>query len=346
MRGYSARSVVVVVAEEAAHVDVLLWLLLDLLLNDLGGGSSGSSSDGGTGSGGRLESGELLEVVSSGNSGLSNVLEGVDDEVGHGRGSGVSHGDGKAGKVAGGSSEGLEHILSGDGEDLGVVELAVVEHVLDVHLELEGVDLELVEKSGLGGGNLLVGLNEGNVGNNLNLGLDNLGGNGKGLEERGLLGVHTGGTGGHNNLLGGDSTDSGGGGSDLGVKDVLDLVEVTVGEDHTDVKAHLVADDTQPGAGLVLLHAGLVVLITLLRGGHELVDAGLHVSVLAHDHLGVNLSQLPSHDGNLLGGNVIDLNEEDLVVLAEGVLELLPSGGLGLSLGSLLSGWHFYLLIY
>ena len=47
--------------------------------------------------------------------------------------------------------------------------------------------------------------------------------------------------------------------------------------------------------------------------------------IFTHDHFGVHVSQLSSHDTDLLGSNVVDLDKEALAVLAAGNLESFPS---------------------
>ena len=47
--------------------------------------------------------------------------------------------------------------------------------------------------------------------------------------------------------------------------------------------------------------------------------------VLSHDHLGIDGSALSSHDGDLLGSNVVDIDKEALIVLADSLLEIIPS---------------------
>ena len=61
----------------------------------------------------------------------------------------------------------------------------------------------------------------------------------KGLEEGGLLWVHTGGAGGNGHISGGDGTDSSGGLSHLGVEDLLDVSKVAIAEDHASVENQL-----------------------------------------------------------------------------------------------------------
>jgi hypothetical protein len=111
-----------------------------------------------------------------------------------------------------------------------------------VHLVLEGTDLEFVKKGSLTSRDLLVLGDDLNVGDNLDLRLDNLGLDVKGLEEGSLLGVKTGGSSGDGHIGGGEGTDTGGGLTDLGVKNALDLGEVSAGEDEASVEGHLLGD--------------------------------------------------------------------------------------------------------
>jgi len=57
--------------------------------------------------------------------------------------------------------------------------------------------------------------------------------------------------------------------------------------------------------------------------------------VLAHNHKSVHASELSTHDADLLGGDVVNIDEKSLVVLAQGFLEGGPLVGLSLSLGKL-----------
>lgn len=47
--------------------------------------------------------------------------------------------------------------------------------------------------------------------------------------------------------------------------------------------------------------------------------------VLSHDHVGSDLSEHLSHDADLLGGNVVDVDEEALGVLGTSFLGVLPN---------------------
>ena len=60
--------------------------------------------------------------------------------------------------------------------------------------------------------------------------------------------------------------------------------------------------------------------------------------VFTHDHLGVQLSELFSHDADLLAGDVVDLYEEAFAVVTAGLLESIPSPLFLFSFGFF---WHF-----
>lgn len=172
------------------------------------------------------------------------------------------------------------------------------------------------------------------------MGLNNLGGNSEVTEETSLSGIKSGGTGGNSDLLGGNGTNTGGGFSDLRVEDLEDITEVFVGEDDRGVSLKL-RDD--------LIKVGLVdpsvVRLSGVRSisfgglGVELLDSLLHHGVLTTDHEGVNGSHGLSHNANLLGGDVIGVNEHHLGVLRASVLAFFPKlvlSGLGF-----LSGTHY-----
>ena len=327
-------------------VQLLLGLLLLGSLSSGGGLTTGTASWGGSGFGSILEGIELSETVVGSDGSTSQVLEGVDEHVWGGGRDDVAAGHGDAGEVVGAGCEEAEDLVVGDAEDLGVDELGgavlsgdrPVEERGNVHLVLEWANLQTIEKGGLAGSDLVASSDDSDWVDDLNLSFHNLGGDVQGLEELGLLWVHAGGAGGDNDILGGDGADLGGGSSDLGVEDCLDFGEVTVGEDHTGVTVELVTDDVEVGSGLpatVTGHALLVVLLSLIGLSEDVCEGSLEVSVLSHDHLGVDGTELLSHDRDLLGGNVVDLDEHDLLVLKTGSLEIFPTGGLHLFLASL-----------
>lgn len=73
-----------------------------------------------------------------------------------------------------------------------------------MHFVFEGSNLEFVKKSGLTGSDLIVGGNNLDGVNDFDLTFDDLGLDVKGLEEGGLLWIHTSGASGHSHISGSD----------------------------------------------------------------------------------------------------------------------------------------------
>lgn len=224
--------------------------------------------------------------------------------------------------VQGEVGEGLNDVVLSDVENLGWVDLSVIEDVQDLHLVEEWSDLELVEEGGLTWGDLVTFGNNLDWVHNLDLRFDNLGLNVQGLEERGLLWIHTGWTSFDSHIIWGKGTDLSWGLSDLGVEDLLDGGKITIGEDETSVQFEGISDDGEVWSWLT----GLLVFID------HLLNSLSHEGVLSHDHNGVLLSEHLSHNTDLLGGNVVDVNEHALGVLGAAGLGLLPNSVLTLSL--------------
>jgi len=306
------------VAEEVTHVEVslfLLWLLLLGLDLGLSLGLSWSTTSLWSGSSSGSKSVSLLETEAGSHGGAGEVLEGVEDHMVHGGLGWHTDGEGHGAHVLGVHVEGLKHRLVGDGKDLGWVHLTVVEDVQNLHSVEEWTDLELVEEGSLTWGDLVTLGNDLNWVNNLDLRLDNLGLNVKGLEERGLLWIHTGWTSWDGHLTWGDGTNLGWGLSDLGVEDLLDLAHISVSEDKTSVEGESISYDVE--------------LWTLLTGGliliNQLLDGLSHEGVLSHDHNSTDFSEALSHNANLLGGDVVNIDEHALLVLLAASLGVLPN---------------------
>ena len=176
--------------------------------------------------------------------------------------------------VLGVSSECLEHGISGDGKHLWWVESTVIQDIQDLHSVEEGSDLELVQEGSLTWGNLITISDDLDSVDDFDLTFDNLGLDVQGLEERGLLGVKTGWTSWDGHISVSKGADLGWGLSNLGVNDGLNSTEVSVGEDHADVKLELVSDQLE--LGLLFL---CVLINHLLKGfSHE----SLNRSVLSY----------------------------------------------------------------
>ena len=78
-----------------------------------------------------------------------------------------------------------------------------------MHLVLEWADVKLIEKSSLGGVNLVASFDDSDGADDFNLSLHNLGLDLLSLEESGLLRVKTGWAGGDNDISGGNRADLG-----------------------------------------------------------------------------------------------------------------------------------------
>lgn len=207
------------------------------------------------------------------------------------------------GRVSGGEGDGSDLLDPGqepveedgllDVEDLGGEGVALGEDLLDDHSVGERRDVEHVQQGGLGGSDLDTLLEDLDVVDDLDGSSGNLGGDLQGLEERGLTGLHTGVTGGDEDVVGSDGTGSGGGGDLVGDDDLSDVLQVTRGEDETDVtlderqellELRVVDDDSSEGSS----------------------DHG----VLAHE------DDTLASEGNsdlvqLVGSDIVDLDDED-----------------------------------
>jgi len=270
---------------------ILFFLGLGFFLGGLGISLSGGSATGDWGRGGsRGESVSLLETEAGADRSAGQVLEGVEHHVVHGGLGGVADGQRDGSHILSVVGEGINHGVVGDAEHLSWVDLAVVEHVQNLHSVEEWTDLELVEKGRLTGGDLFTLCDNLHWVDNFDLRLNNLGLDVQGLEEGGLLGVHTSGTGWNGHISWGHGADLGGGLSDLGVKDLLDIGQISVSEDETSVEDEGVSDDIEVGAVL----AGRFVLILHFE------DSLSHEGVLSHHEDGVNLSEGFAHNANLL----------------------------------------------
>lgn len=287
-------SIVVVITEEASHVDIFFLLLL-LFNNGSGNGLGGRGTSGSWGVLGSVEHGlSLVELETSGEGKSNEVLESGQESV-WGRASGwAANTKRKTGLSGDTASE-----LGEDGsiikiEDSWVEHAAVLENFLDLHLVLEWIDLELIKELSLSSSNLvtlgddLLGLND------FNLSLDNLGLDLQVLEERCLLWVKSSWTGWNRHIKWGNHTILGWGWSDLLIKNCLDFTEVTVGENEVGVSPELTNDLFDVWVRLPVLLSLFVISITLLWSGVDLGEASLHEGVLSHDHVSSDRSELLS----------------------------------------------------
>jgi len=331
---------VVIATTEEVHTHVNLFFFLFFLLSGRSTSSSGSTttSSSGSGSSGSLEGFSLRETIIGGERDGGKVLEGAHYEVGDSRLNDVSGTERDSGSVGNTSSELLKDGLGGNREDSGVEDLSVLEDVVNVHLVFERSDLQFIEESSLTGGDLVAFLNDIEVVDDFNLGLDNLGSNTEVTEETSLSGIKSGGSSLDSDTLGGKRSDLSGGFSDLGVEDGEDISKVSVGEDDGGVALELLNDLIEVVLSnpvtVGLLSVGSV---SLGRRSVELGNSLLHLGVLTADESSSNVSHLSSHDANLLGGDVVSVDEHHLGELRASILAFFPElvlSGLGLLFGT------------
>ena len=229
------------VEETHAHVLIGLLFLLFLLLRSSSLTARGSRSSRSSGGVGLRVGNAILELLNFGpavlglDSHRENLLVAIDERVhnsGHGR---VVGGQGDASNVGDGRGQSLEELLILNVEDGGAEGLAVVIHLGDGHTVGEGRDVQQVKQGGLRGSDLGTSLNELEVLGNFNGTTSNLGGDTESLEERGLTRFHTSVTGRNPDIAGSDGTSTSGSSDTVGEDLGTGLLEVTVGEDETNV---------------------------------------------------------------------------------------------------------------
>merc|ERR1719412_1464311 len=163
------------------------------------------------------------------------VLEAVDHRVRGGGHGGVADLQAHSSHVGDTLHEGSLEVIVSDVEDLGVEDGAVVVDVLDHQAVRGGGDVQHVQEGGLGHADLVANGDQGHVGDNLDGTPGDLGGDGQGLEERGLLGAEAGVLGRDGDVYGGNGAGPGGSLDLVFEQQVADLVEVLGGEDESDV---------------------------------------------------------------------------------------------------------------
>lgn len=194
-----------------------------------------------------LELGErvVLETEAESNDGLVGIGEGV----GEGSLGGPAETEREGGELAETHLDLLDEDVVGDVEDLSAVDGTVVVDSGDGEAVEERPDVEHLEEGSLGGSDLVALLDELDVSDDLNGTLGNLGGDVEGLEEGGLGGLETSVLGGDGDVEGGDGTSASGGGLLVVDEDLLDVVEVGVGEDEADVTLDVLHEVSEGGHG-------------------------------------------------------------------------------------------------
>lgn len=205
--------------------------------------------------------------------------------------------EGEADELAEGGVPLLEHNFFVNFEDTGVDEVTVVINNVDLGLIEEWNHFELLEESGLVWSNYFTLLDDWDSTSDFDLVLVDLGIDLEGGEEGGGFWTETGDLWLDDNVVWGDHT-SLGGSLTSGVSESLhDWLEITVGEDETDVKSDV-------------LHKLLEFLILLV--GEVTVDKGL----LTEDEFSLTAKKTAC-SGKLVGSDVVDIDDKDLGVFLE-----------------------------
>jgi len=230
------------IEQPEAHIVVGLLLLL-LLLGGLllcgssrgGGGSRGSSSE-------RIGVGKVLldlvgtlEAVLGRNGNSEQVLVRVDERMGDGGQGRVVERKRDRGNGLDTRQEAVDEDRLVNVKDVGGEDVALVEDLDDSHSVGERRDVKHVQEGRLGSSDTGSTSNDLDVGHDFNSTTSDLGWDTESLEERGLAGLHTGVTSGDGNVGGRIGTSTGRGSYLVRNNDLTNVLEVTAGEDETDV---------------------------------------------------------------------------------------------------------------
>lgn len=193
------------------------------------------SLGGRAGAGARLESFQGLEGKSRGKSDRSDVLEGVDDQVGSGNLVGFSDGKGDSSDLVGGVGELGDDVSRVHVEDLRGKDGTVVVDSVDFHTVGEGLNIQFLQEDCFGVSDFLASSTDLEFLGDFNLTLVNLGGHVQGVEERDLRGIHTGGAGVNRDVDGGNHSDLGSSWLLVVFDDGSDFEDGGIGEDEADL---------------------------------------------------------------------------------------------------------------
>jgi len=294
-------------------IESIHLFLLRALLNWGSGGGNWGGSGGSRGSNGiglrvlntLLQSLSLLENVVGSEGNGNEVLVGVQDDVREGREGWVVKTEGEGGNVGNSSGEGLEEILWGGREELGVVDNTFVIDVGQLQSIGEWTKVKHLHEGGLGRTDTLTFLAEMDISQDFDATSGNLGGNVEGGEERGLGWLEGGDLLWDDNVL--RSEDSSLGlGRNTGLQKLLtERGAVFLGENESDV----VLDGREDGFPLWVVD--------------QLVLDGLsHESVLSQEDGGTT-TETSTDLLHVVGANVIDGNHDGTWICLQEFHELL-----------------------
>mmetsp|Transcript_14551 Transcript_14551/g.21698 ORF Transcript_14551/g.21698 Transcript_14551/m.21698 type:complete len:237 (+) Transcript_14551:596-1306(+) len=157
--------------------------------------------------------------------------------------------------------------IIGDVKNLSIEDGSIVVNRLEYNSVSERLNAELLQQGSLGSGNLVSLSDKMSIVGHLNLSTGNLSRNLKGLEESCLSGITSSGSLLYDNVSGGDTSNTGRGGTYVGLKNLTNFSKISVGENKSDVST---------AESLKLANRCSLVLLA------EFTDALTHHGVLSH----------------------------------------------------------------
>lgn len=191
------------------------------------------------------------------------------------------------------SREAVQELLLGDVENIGTEDVALVEDLHDGHTVREWRNVQHIEQCRLGRADTGTSSDDLDVGDNFNRTTGDLGRDTEGLEEGCLSGFHTGVSSRDRDILGRESTSTGGSSDLVGSDGVTDILEIARAKDETNVAADVGQETLKMG---VLREDG--------------TESTANHSVLAH-HDDTLATEGDTNLVHLVRTDVVDIDDED-----------------------------------
>ncbi|CAO0795535.1 unnamed protein product [Mucor circinelloides] len=306
------------IKETETHIIILFLRLLS------GGFSSrgrrGLSSNGGSNSESFRVGNEFLDLLRTGegiigsNRDSQQVLVTVDDRVRNGSQSRITNSERDGGNLTDSSQQVGNQLGFFNIENIGREERSSIVNLDNTHTISEGRDVQHVQENSFGRTDLGARLDKLDIRDNFNGTTSNLGGDTESLEERGLSWFHTSVTTGNDNISRSNGTSTSRSSNTVGDDLFTDILEVTVGENETNVTLNKVKK---------LLEFGTLT-------NHTLQGTTNH-GVLTHKNNSFT-TEGETDLMHLVGTDIVNVDNEDGLVGIQIVGELLEVKGLIFSL--------------
>lgn len=327
--------IVIIISEQSTNVGIFRFFLLffDWLGSlSLGWGSSGGSGWGSWGS--ALQRVQKLDWDISFQSNRGNIFESGSDQVWNGEDIWLSDGEGDSSELISSISELGEQVFWLHVEDFWGKDSSVVVDVEDFHTEREWLDIQLSQKDSFGVSDLSSLIADLVILGDFDLTLLNLGGDVQGVEETDLRGIQTSWSWWDDDFQWGEGSDLSWGWDSVTFNDWLEVEDGGIGEDETNLSLAQVQELFDLWNFSVESLSEFEVLIIFLWGFKSDVDGLLDDSVFTADHITeLLLSQSKSDLLDLVGSDVLQLDNEALLVVGEVFVESVDNTALLCSLG-------------